>query len=159
MQRLKEGTRERIVAAGRDEFMRKGFAAASMREIAQRAALAVGNLYRYFAGKEALFEAVVRPAHGRPTCASVRRIRLSAMSETGTPAARPMPFASSADLIEAALQEAQAVQRHRHQAIRFVQKFVPRRAHEPHEQRQLGGGGGGGGGGVSSNLKRTIAGA
>jgi AcrR family transcriptional regulator len=63
MQRLKEGTREGIIAAGRDQFMRKGFAAASMREIAQGAGIAVGNLYRYFTGKEALFDAVVRPAY------------------------------------------------------------------------------------------------
>jgi len=34
-----------------------------MRRIARAAGVSVGNLYRYFAGKEALFQAVVRPAH------------------------------------------------------------------------------------------------
>jgi AcrR family transcriptional regulator len=63
MQKLKDETREKIIAAGRDQFMRRGFAAASMREIARSSGIAVGNLYRYFTGKEALFEAVVQPAY------------------------------------------------------------------------------------------------
>jgi AcrR family transcriptional regulator len=65
LQRLKDDTRDRIVAAGRDELMRRGFAAASMRAIAAAAGVSVGNLYRYFPGKAALFEAVVRPAYTR----------------------------------------------------------------------------------------------
>jgi AcrR family transcriptional regulator len=65
LQRLKEDTRDRILAAGRDEFMRAGFAAASMRAIAGAAGISPGNLYRYFAGKEALFQAVVQPAYAR----------------------------------------------------------------------------------------------
>jgi len=65
LQRLKDDTRERILAAGRAELMRRGFAAASMRAIAAAAGVSAGNLYRYFAGKEALFEAVVRPAYTR----------------------------------------------------------------------------------------------
>ena len=84
MQRLKEGTRERIVAAGRDEFMRRGFAAASMREIARGAGIAVGNLYRYFAGKEALFEAVVaaRPTGAcSPWCGPDRQLDREALKD------------------------------------------------------------------------------
>jgi AcrR family transcriptional regulator len=65
LQRLKDDTRARIVAAGRNELARRGFAAASMRAIAAEAGISAGNLYRYFAGKEALFEAVVRPAYSR----------------------------------------------------------------------------------------------
>jgi AcrR family transcriptional regulator len=63
LQRLKEDTRQRIIAAGRAELMRGCFTAASMRAIAAAAGVSVGNLYRYFPGKEALFQAVVRPAY------------------------------------------------------------------------------------------------
>jgi AcrR family transcriptional regulator len=65
LQRLKDETRRRIISAGRAELMRRGFAAASIRVIAGEADISVGNLYRYFAGKEALFQAVVRPAYTR----------------------------------------------------------------------------------------------
>jgi AcrR family transcriptional regulator len=63
MQHLKEEVRRKIIEAGRAEFMAKGFAAASMREIAERAGVVAGNVYRYFPGKDALFEAIVGPAH------------------------------------------------------------------------------------------------
>jgi AcrR family transcriptional regulator len=63
LQRLKDETRERIIAAGRAELTRRGFAAASMRAIAAAAGISSGNLYRYFAGKDALFQAVDRPAY------------------------------------------------------------------------------------------------
>jgi AcrR family transcriptional regulator len=63
MQYLKEQVREKILKAGRAEFMAKGFAAASMREIAERAGVVAGNVYRYFSSKDALFEAIVGPAH------------------------------------------------------------------------------------------------
>jgi AcrR family transcriptional regulator len=63
LQRLKDDTRNRIRAAGRAELMRAGFSGASMRAIAGQAGISVGNLYRYFPGKEALFHAVVAPAY------------------------------------------------------------------------------------------------
>jgi AcrR family transcriptional regulator len=63
MQHLKDDTRERILAAGRAAFAERGFAGASMREIAARAGVTVGNVYRYFPGKDALFGAVVGPVY------------------------------------------------------------------------------------------------
>jgi len=63
MQHLKEQVRGKIIEAGRAEFMAKGFSGASMREIAERAGVVAGNVYRYFPGKDALFEAIVGPAH------------------------------------------------------------------------------------------------
>jgi AcrR family transcriptional regulator len=63
MQRLKDDTRARILAAGRAAFAERGFAGASMRDIAARAGVTAGNVYRYFRGKDGLFDAVVGPAH------------------------------------------------------------------------------------------------
>ncbi len=49
---LKEETREKIIEAAKDEFLRYGFDAANMRRIALKSNMTVGNLYRYFKNKE-----------------------------------------------------------------------------------------------------------
>lgn len=64
MQYLKDEVREGIVTAALAEFKAKGYGGASMREIASRCGITPGNIYRYFDGKEALFEAVVSPVNG-----------------------------------------------------------------------------------------------
>ncbi|MDK2867787.1 MAG: hypothetical protein PWP51_1995 [Clostridiales bacterium] len=61
MQYLKDDVRERIVDAALDEFVEKGFNNASMREIAQRAQITVGNIYRYFKNKEDLLKQSLSP--------------------------------------------------------------------------------------------------
>nr|WP_269322343.1 TetR/AcrR family transcriptional regulator [Paenibacillus sp. FSL R7-0331] len=43
------------------EFLKKGFAGASMRSIAQQAGMTTGAIYRYFPDKNSLFEALVDP--------------------------------------------------------------------------------------------------
>lgn len=63
MQVLKEEVKKRIYEAALKEFSGKGFQQSSMREIARNAGMTVGNLYRYFKDKEALFYYVISPAH------------------------------------------------------------------------------------------------
>ena len=52
-------TRERILAAAKDEFTEYGFAGARLNRIASDARASKERLYSYFASKEQLFEAVV----------------------------------------------------------------------------------------------------
>ena len=53
-------TRAAIVAAALDAFLRDGFAATRMADVAARAGVAKGTLYLYFPDKAALFEGVLR---------------------------------------------------------------------------------------------------
>ncbi len=53
-QKLKEETRQAIIAAAKEEFLEKGYDDASMRSIAAKANITVGNIYRYFENKEDL---------------------------------------------------------------------------------------------------------
>ncbi|RMF19628.1 MAG: TetR/AcrR family transcriptional regulator [Candidatus Dadabacteria bacterium] len=52
--------RETLIAAAEDVFARCGFQAARMPEIARKAGLSLGTLYRVFAGKDELYDAVHR---------------------------------------------------------------------------------------------------
>lgn len=60
-QQLKPEVREAIINASKDEFLNYGYDNASMRRIAQKANMTVGNLYRYFANKQAINETIVTP--------------------------------------------------------------------------------------------------
>ena len=51
--------RERMTSAALEVFAERGFRGATMPEIARRARVAPANLYRYYADKESLFDAVV----------------------------------------------------------------------------------------------------
>ncbi len=62
MQVLKEDVRRNIKDAAVMCFKQVGYDKASMRQIASSANLSVGNLYRYFPNKEALFDYCVQPA-------------------------------------------------------------------------------------------------
>ena len=53
-----------ILSAALDEFVEKGFAAARLDAIAQRAGVAKGTIYLYFDTKEALFEEAARAIIG-----------------------------------------------------------------------------------------------
>jgi AcrR family transcriptional regulator len=61
-QRRAEDRPREICAAALEVFAEKGFAAAKLDEIAQRAGVSKGTLYLYFKDKEDLFRAVVRSA-------------------------------------------------------------------------------------------------
>lgn len=58
--RRKEARPAELVAAGLQEFARHGYAATRLDDVARRAGVAKGTIYRYFADKEALFLAAVR---------------------------------------------------------------------------------------------------
>lgn len=63
MQVLKEQVRSRIVSSARSEFLKRGYAQASMRIVAESSEITVGNIYRYFSSKQSLFEEVVSPTY------------------------------------------------------------------------------------------------
>lgn len=54
-------TREKILEAGKQEFLSNGFLAASLRNIVKEAGVTTGAFYGYFSSKEALFAALVEP--------------------------------------------------------------------------------------------------
>ncbi|MBQ3066698.1 MAG: TetR/AcrR family transcriptional regulator [Clostridia bacterium] len=61
MQYLKKEIRDKILVAAVDEFKQHGYADASIRNIANNAEISLGNIYRYFTNKEALYFAVINP--------------------------------------------------------------------------------------------------
>ncbi len=58
--RRKEARPAELVRAGLEEFALNGFAATRLDDVARRAGVVKGTIYRYFADKEALFLAAVR---------------------------------------------------------------------------------------------------
>jgi len=52
---------QKILESAKAEFLEKGFKNASLREICKGAGVTTGALYKRFSGKEALFDAVVKP--------------------------------------------------------------------------------------------------
>jgi AcrR family transcriptional regulator len=60
--RRKDARPGEIVDAARAEFVERGFSAARIDAIAERAGVSKGLVYVYFPSKEALFEAVIRSA-------------------------------------------------------------------------------------------------
>jgi AcrR family transcriptional regulator len=58
--RRKEARPAELIEAGLAEFTEKGFAAARLDDVAHRAGVAKGTIYRYFDSKEALFLAAIR---------------------------------------------------------------------------------------------------
>ncbi|MCB9562780.1 MAG: TetR family transcriptional regulator [Kofleriaceae bacterium] len=64
--------RDHILAAAEQEFTGRGYAATRMADIARRAEMSVGALYRHFASKEAIFASMVERA-GNGFVASLER--------------------------------------------------------------------------------------
>lgn len=56
---LKEESRKAIIEAAKEEFLEKGYEDASMRDIAKKAHMTVGNLYRYYDSKEDIIQHIV----------------------------------------------------------------------------------------------------
>lgn len=54
-----ESKKEIIETAAKDLFIKQGFHATSMRDIAKTAEVSLGNLYNYYETKEAMFESIV----------------------------------------------------------------------------------------------------
>lgn len=63
MPKLKEAAirfrKDTIEQAARELFIRQGFHATAMRDIAKRASVSLGNLYNYYPTKEAIFESLI----------------------------------------------------------------------------------------------------
>lgn len=55
----KEKRRQEILAAGLDLFIRKGYAATKISDIAQHVGMSVGLLFHYFESKEKLYEELI----------------------------------------------------------------------------------------------------
>jgi AcrR family transcriptional regulator len=58
-----EATRSAIEDAAMELFLEQGYAATSMRQIADKAGLALGGIYNHFASKEEIFEGVMIDKH------------------------------------------------------------------------------------------------
>ena len=58
-----ERTRETVLQAAYELFLEKGYAATSVREIAERAGLALGGIYNHFANKDAIFSNLIIDRH------------------------------------------------------------------------------------------------
>lgn len=58
-----ERTRQAIIDAAHNVIIEKGYHAASMRQIAKQAGIAVGGIYNHFDGKEDIFAAIVMKRH------------------------------------------------------------------------------------------------
>jgi len=58
-----ERTRQAIEEAAYALFLEQGYSATSMRQIAERAGIALGGIYNHFAGKDAIFEAIMHDKH------------------------------------------------------------------------------------------------
>lgn len=65
MQVLKDELRYAMLKAAQNMFLDSGYEKTSMKDIAAKVGVSVGNLYRYFPNKEALLEAVTMPAYER----------------------------------------------------------------------------------------------
>jgi AcrR family transcriptional regulator len=72
------GTRERLLAAGRELIEAGGYGAAPVAAIAERAGVAAGTLYRHFPSKAELFLEVFRVV-----CRGEERAMLAAADEAG----------------------------------------------------------------------------
>jgi len=94
-----DARREQILDAGSACFAESGFRATQMREVAERAGLSTGALYRYFPGKEELFEAVIaraRPGEAR----AMSEVLAAAPGESAVDRLRRLPTAMTRWAIE-----------------------------------------------------------
>lgn len=65
MQYLKDEVRREIEKEGLKEFRKLGYKSASIRSIVKNSDTSIGNFYKYFKGKEDLFENLIGPVHER----------------------------------------------------------------------------------------------
>src|SRR6516165_4674966 len=77
--------RQAILDAALEEFSARGFAAARLDDVAQRARVAKGTIYLYFRDKESLFQELVRamvsPLVGAIEAAALRELPVRALVE------------------------------------------------------------------------------
>lgn len=75
---MRDATRESIERAAVRVFAHRGFAASSIRHIADEAGLSPGSIYRHYASKEALFDALLDQASSGLVTASAALSRSDA---------------------------------------------------------------------------------
>lgn len=112
-QRPKDTMRAAILRAAASEFADHGLAQVPLSRIAEQAGTSIGNLYKYFASKEELFQAAV-PSAVAPQLARLLRQRIEALhgvKEVRTLPAGHLYHRQSETLLQFTLQ-------HRH-ALRF----------------------------------------
>lgn len=63
MQYKKDEVRQRLISTAFKEFEKNGYYRSSIMKIATDSKVTIGNLYRYYNGKEGLFEAIVGDAY------------------------------------------------------------------------------------------------
>jgi AcrR family transcriptional regulator len=97
-QYLKDHVRQAIADAGARVFAEKGYKGATMDEIARRAEISKGNLYRYYENRDALFYDVVSDEMARGFRQRLHR-RMTALRSGGPDAASVYALAS-ADLLD-----------------------------------------------------------
>ena len=68
MQVKKEELRQQILEAAKQEFLDKGYENSSLRVIAKKAHTTMGNIYHYYANKEALLTALLDPVIANLDC-------------------------------------------------------------------------------------------
>lgn len=73
MQTLKTEVRERVLAAAEAVFAEVGYAGATMAGIAARAGISTGNVYRYFASKDVLFDELFPASFAKQFVTRVRK--------------------------------------------------------------------------------------
>ena len=73
MQYLKDEMRSRITEKALIEFREKGYSGASIRSIAKNSGTSTGNIYKYFHGKDDLYETLVGSVYSKLTD-SIRQI-------------------------------------------------------------------------------------
>ena len=61
MQIKKEEVKTRIIEFSKREFLVRGYENASLRMVAKKAHLSIGNIYHYFSSKEDILEFLLRP--------------------------------------------------------------------------------------------------
>ena len=74
-QRRKHARPGEILEAALDVFVRRGFAATKVQEVARQAGVTTGTVYLYFESKELLFEAAVMQAMDAMLTPSEQRVR------------------------------------------------------------------------------------
>lgn len=79
-QQIREQRRVRILEGAAEVFARKGLVAARVADIAAATAMSQGLIYRYFAGKDELFAAVVERA-----TAGTAALAREALAQSGSP--------------------------------------------------------------------------
>ena len=126
-----ETTRPRVEAAAQALFARHGFAAVSMRQIAQEAGLQAGALYKYFADKQTLLLVLLRShmeallealpdAEGAPAADLERFVRFHVLFHLVRPDAVFIAYMELRNLTEANFTQIEALRRdyeHRLEAI------------------------------------------